>query len=66
MLRMVSAHVFGTSECIRRDRMPSIDCPVCDVSGYVEEEGMTRVCTRCDGTGGVVIEEDTNDAVIHS
>ncbi len=46
--------------------MPSIDCPACDVSGYVEEERLTRVCTRCDGTGVVFIEEDTHDAVIHS
>jgi hypothetical protein len=64
---MVSTRVFGTSECTGRDRMPSINCPACDGSGYVkEDEGMTRVCTRCDGTGVVFIEEDTSDAVIHS
>jgi predicted hydrocarbon binding protein len=63
MVRMVSARVFGTSECTG---MPSIDCPACDVSSYVEEERLTRVCTRCDGTGVVFIEEDTHDAVIHS
>jgi hypothetical protein len=63
---MVSARVFGTSECTGSDQMPSIDCPARDVSGYIdEEEGMTRACTRCDGTRVVYIEEDTGDAVIH-
>jgi hypothetical protein len=35
---MVSARVFGTSECTGSDQIPSIDCPARDVSGYVDEE----------------------------
>jgi DnaJ-class molecular chaperone len=66
MFRKVSIRDFAASECTRRKRMPSTDCPACDGSGYVEEdESMTRVCTRCDGTGGRFIKEHTSAAVIH-
>jgi DnaJ-class molecular chaperone len=44
--------------------MPSLDCPRCEGSGYVqEEEGEISICARCDGTGVVFVEEDTGDAV---
>jgi DnaJ-class molecular chaperone len=44
--------------------MPSLDCPHCDGSGYVQENGdATSICTRCDGTGVVFVDEDTADAM---
>ena len=44
--------------------MPSLDCPRCDGSGYVQEDrSETTICTRCDGTGVVFVEEGTGDAM---
>jgi DnaJ-class molecular chaperone len=44
--------------------MPSLDCPVCEGRGYVQEEdGLTSICARCDGTGVVFVDESTGDAL---
>jgi len=44
--------------------MPALDCPVCEGSGYVQEdEGNTIICSRCDGTGVLFVEEDAGDAL---
>jgi DnaJ-class molecular chaperone len=44
--------------------MPSLDCPTCQGSGYVQEEGgLTIICARCDGTGVVFVDESTGDAL---
>lgn len=44
--------------------MPSIDCPTCDGSGYVQEDdGEIFICSRCDGTGVVFVDESTGDAL---
>jgi hypothetical protein len=42
--------------------IPSLDCPVCEGSGYVQgDDGETLICARCDGTG-VVFVDDTDAA----
>jgi DnaJ-class molecular chaperone len=44
--------------------MPSLDCPMCEGSGYVQEDGgLTSICVRCDGTGVVFVDEATGDAL---
>ncbi len=44
--------------------MPSLDCPRCEGSGYVQEDGeITSICTRCDGTGVVFVDEGAGDAM---
>jgi DnaJ-class molecular chaperone len=44
--------------------MPSLDCPHCDGSAYAQENGdAISICTRCDGTGVVFVDEDTADAM---
>jgi DnaJ-class molecular chaperone len=44
--------------------MPSLNCPVCDGSGYAQEDGdTTSICTRCEGTGVVFVDEGTGDAL---
>jgi DnaJ-class molecular chaperone len=43
--------------------MPSLDCPVCVGSGYVQgDDGETVICARCDGTGVVFVNEGADDA----
>jgi DnaJ-class molecular chaperone len=44
--------------------MPSLDCPICNGSGYVQEDGEPpAICTRCEGTGVVFVEETAGDAI---
>jgi DnaJ-class molecular chaperone len=44
--------------------MPSLDCPRCEGSGYVQEdEGETTICARCDGTGVVFVDGNAGDAL---
>jgi DnaJ-class molecular chaperone len=44
--------------------MPSLDCPRCAGSGYVQGDGgETTICARCDGTGVVFVDEATGDAL---
>jgi DnaJ-class molecular chaperone len=44
--------------------MPSLDCPMCEGSGYVQQDGgLTSICVRCDGTGVVFVDEATGDAL---
>jgi len=44
--------------------MPSLDCPRCDGSGYVHEDGgETTICARCEGTGVLFVDEDTADTL---
>jgi DnaJ-class molecular chaperone len=44
--------------------MPSLDCPRCDGSGYVQDDaGETTICARCEGTGVVFVDEDAGDAL---
>jgi hypothetical protein len=52
LLRMVSTRVFGTSERPGRERMPSIDCPACDGSGYVKQEWRLLHVTTASMAGG--------------
>jgi DnaJ-class molecular chaperone len=43
--------------------IPSLDCPVCEGSGYVQgDDGETLICVRCDGTGVVFVDEDADAA----
>jgi DnaJ-class molecular chaperone len=38
--------------------MPAIDCPNCGGTGYEEDAtGETIICTMCDGTGVVFVDE---------
>ena len=44
--------------------MPSIDCRTCDGSGYVQDDdGATRICARCEGTGVLFVYEEAGDAL---
>jgi DnaJ-class molecular chaperone len=44
--------------------MPSLDCPRCDGSGQVQEDGATpSICMRCEGTGVVFVDEGAGDAL---
>jgi DnaJ-class molecular chaperone len=44
--------------------MPSLDCPRCEGSGYVQEDdGETIICSRCEGTGVLFVDEDTGDVL---
>jgi DnaJ-class molecular chaperone len=44
--------------------MPSLDCPRCEGSGYVQEDGgETIICARCEGTGVVFVDETAGDAL---
>jgi DnaJ-class molecular chaperone len=45
--------------------MPSLVCPRCGGSGYIQEEDgdTTIICTRCEGTGVVFVDETTGDAL---
>jgi len=44
--------------------IPSLDCPSCAGSGYVQKDGgETTICTRCDGTGVVFVDEDAGDTL---
>jgi DnaJ-class molecular chaperone len=44
--------------------MPSLDCPHCAGSGYVQQDGgETTICARCEGTGVVFVDEDAGDAL---
>jgi DnaJ-class molecular chaperone len=44
--------------------MPSLDCPRCEGSGYVQEDGgETSICARCEGTGVVFVDETAGDAL---
>jgi DnaJ-class molecular chaperone len=45
--------------------MPSLDCPVCDGTGYVQAEdgAATIICTQCEGTGVVFVDETAGDAI---
>jgi DnaJ-class molecular chaperone len=43
--------------------MPSLDCPTCKGRGYVQrDDGETIICARCEGTGVLFVDEDTDDA----
>ena len=45
--------------------MPSLDCPLCAGSGYVQDDdGESGICARCDGTGVVFVDEDTNGPMV--
>ena len=41
--------------------MPSLDCPTCNGSGYVQQDDTTIICSRCDGTGVLFVDEDAGD-----
>ena len=42
--------------------MPSLDCPTCHGSGYVQQDDDTTIiCSQCDGTGVVFVDEDEGD-----
>jgi DnaJ-class molecular chaperone len=42
--------------------MPSLDCPTCMGSGYVQQDDdTTMICARCDGTGVLFVDEDAGD-----
>jgi DnaJ-class molecular chaperone len=42
--------------------MPSLDCPVCEGSGYVQVDGgESTICARCDGTGVVFVDGGAGD-----
>jgi len=44
--------------------MPSLDCPNCEEPGYRQgEDGATIICSRCEGTGVVCVDEDAGDAL---
>ena len=44
--------------------MPSLDCPVCEGSGYVQgDDGATIICARCEGTGVVFVDETAGDVL---
>ena len=44
--------------------MPSLDCPRCEGSGYVQEDGgETTICAQCDGTGVVFVDGNAGDAL---
>ena len=44
--------------------MPSLDCPTCNGTGYVQgDEGETLICARCEGTGVLFVDEDTGNAL---
>ena len=44
--------------------MPSMDCFVCQGSGYVQDDdGATSICAKCDGTGVLFVDEDRGDAL---
>ncbi len=44
--------------------MPSLESPRTAGSGYVQEEnGTTVICTRCEGTGVVFVDETAGDAL---
>ena len=44
--------------------MPSLDCPVCEGSGYVHEDGgRTSICARCEGTGVVFVDEGRGEVL---
>jgi hypothetical protein len=61
---LVTAHELGR---VRKEDcgMPSLDCPSCEGSGYVQGEGGTIIiCARCDGTGVVFVDEDTTGPMI--
>ena len=43
--------------------MPSRDCPTCDGRGSVQgDDGETLICARCDGTGVLFVDDDTDAA----
>ena len=43
--------------------LPSRDCPTCDGRGSVQgDAGETLICARCDGTGVVFVDDDTDTA----
>ena len=53
-----------TSEAVGERLMPSIECPSCNGSGYVQEDGGERpICARCDGTGVVFVDEGVGDVL---
>ncbi len=45
--------------------MPSMECPVCDGTGYVQEEdgATTVIFARCEGTGVVFVDVAVGDAI---
>jgi DnaJ-class molecular chaperone len=65
MRLMPAASVFraGTaSEPEGASRMPLMDCPNCDGTGYTQDaSGEEIVCPMCDGTGVLVDEEGDAD-----
>jgi DnaJ-class molecular chaperone len=65
MMRLMSAapvpRAGAVSEPHGVPRMPSMDCPNCDGTGYTQDaSGEDVVCPMCDGTG--VIVDDEGDA----
>jgi DnaJ-class molecular chaperone len=45
--------------------MPSLDCPTCKGTGYVQQDDdATIICARCDGTGVLFVDEDAVDTWI--
>jgi DnaJ-class molecular chaperone len=44
--------------------LQSRECPTCDGSGSVQrDDGETRICARCEGTGVLFVDEDAGDAL---
>jgi DnaJ-class molecular chaperone len=42
--------------------MPSMACPACNGTGYAQEEGdATPICSRCEGTGVLFVDEELSD-----
>ena len=42
--------------------MPSLDCPHCDGTGYVEDAARNAIiCPWCEGTGVLFVEEDAGE-----
>ena len=65
MMRLMSAAPVpgagAVSESPGAPRMPSMDCPNCDGTGYTQDaSGEDVICPMCDGTG--VIIDDEGDA----
>jgi hypothetical protein len=43
--------------------VPAVDCPACAGRGCVRDDEATVICSRCDRTGVVCVDEDSGDAV---
>ncbi len=45
--------------------MPSLDCPTCGGSGYLQQDDHTTIiCSQCDGTGVLFVDEEAGDTWI--